>query len=88
MPYQYDTANELTSDTGPSLSLDQIRLSQWLQDAVLQLALANGGESGIGGSAGQGIGGGIYNLGSFAFDAFTVIRHNHASTSNDDVFGI
>src|SRR5207237_10529036 len=49
---------------------------------------ANGGDSGVVGSAGQGIGGGIYNLGSFAFDAFTVIRHNHASTSNDDVFGI
>jgi uncharacterized protein (TIGR03118 family) len=49
---------------------------------------ANGGDSGVGGSAGQGIGGGIYNLGSFAFDAFTVIAHNHASTSNDDVFGV
>ena len=33
-----------------------------------------------------GIGGGIYNLGAFTFDAFTVIKDNHASTSNDDIF--
>jgi hypothetical protein len=33
-----------------------------------------------------GIGGGIYNLGTFTFDAFTVIKGNHASTSNDDIF--
>ena len=28
-----------------------------------------------------------YNLGTFVFDAATVIRQNHASTSNDDCFG-
>ena len=32
-----------------------------------------------------GIGGGIYNLGTFSFDAFTVIKDNHASTSGDDI---
>jgi hypothetical protein len=32
-------------------------------------------------------GGGVYNkLGMFAFDVFTVIEGNHASTSNDDIF--
>ena len=47
---------------------------------------ANGGDVGEGGSAGQGIGGGVYNLGLFEFDALTVIKKNHASTSDDDVF--
>ena len=36
--------------------------------------------------AGQGIGGGVYNLGSFSRDALTMILGNHASTSNDDIF--
>jgi hypothetical protein len=31
------------------------------------------------------VGGGVYKLGSFSFDAATVIKHNHASTSNDDI---
>ena len=33
----------------------------------------------------QGIGGGIYTLGAFTPDALTVIAHNHASTSGDDI---
>ena len=48
---------------------------------------ADGGMGGAGGADGQGVGGGVYNLGTFVFDAATVIRHNHASTSNDDCFG-
>jgi hypothetical protein len=36
---------------------------------------------------GLGIGGGVYNLGTFLVDAATVFAHNHASTSNDDCFG-
>ena len=36
---------------------------------------------------GDGVGGGVSNLGTFTFDADTVITHNHASTSNDDIFG-
>jgi hypothetical protein len=32
-----------------------------------------------------GIGGGIYNLGTFSFDALSVITDNHASTSGDDI---
>jgi photosystem II stability/assembly factor-like uncharacterized protein len=31
--------------------------------------------------------GGVYNFGTFLFDAETVIVHNHASNSNDDCFG-
>ena len=47
---------------------------------------AKGGEGDDGGSDGQGVGGGVYNDGTFAFDLATVIAHNHASTSNDDIF--
>jgi hypothetical protein len=39
-----------------------------------------------GGSNGQGVGGGVYNLGTFLRDALTVIKKNNASTSNDDVY--
>jgi hypothetical protein len=33
------------------------------------------------------VGGGVYNLGTFFLDAASTVDHNHASTSNDDVFG-
>jgi hypothetical protein len=51
---------------------------------------ADGGAAGAGGSAGQGIGGGLYLAagGSVCIDVNTVIVHNHASTSNDDIFGV
>jgi hypothetical protein len=32
-----------------------------------------------------GIGGGIYTLGTFTYDAFTVIKDNRASTSGDNI---
>jgi hypothetical protein len=32
------------------------------------------------------VSGGVYNLGAFTFDVTTIIRKNHASTSNDDIF--
>jgi hypothetical protein len=48
---------------------------------------AQGGAAGAGGTKGSGVGGGVYNLGTFTFDAFAVINGNHASTSNDDIFG-
>ena len=35
---------------------------------------------------GLGVGGGVYNLGTFTFDMATRIKKNHASTSNDDIF--
>ena len=48
---------------------------------------ALGGEEGAGGSDGHGVGGGVYNYhGTFAFDVFTNISDNHASTSNDNIF--
>jgi hypothetical protein len=43
--------------------------------------------SGDGGADGAGIGAGVYSLGTLVLDAATVIRHNHASTNNDDCFG-
>jgi hypothetical protein len=47
---------------------------------------ADGGAAGIGGTAGEGVGGGVYSLGTFSPDVFTKIKGNHASTSNDDIF--
>ncbi len=37
-------------------------------------------------SDGQGIVVYIDPLGTFSFDAFTIIAHNHASTSDDNIF--
>jgi len=48
---------------------------------------ASGGAAGIGGSDGQGVGGGVYNAGGTVRIHETEINHNHASTSDDDVFG-
>ncbi len=45
---------------------------------------AVGGWADPGGSAGQGIGGGVYSLGTFS-DVVTLIINNHASTSHDNV---
>jgi probable HAF family extracellular repeat protein len=52
------------------------------------LIISAAGTSGaIGGdSQGQGIGGGVYNLGKLSRDVATLIKHNHASTNNDDIF--
>ncbi len=46
-----------------------------------------GGDGDGGGTDGLGVGGGVYNLGTFVFDALTVLADNHASTGNDDCFG-
>jgi hypothetical protein len=52
---------------------------------------ADGGAAGSGGSDGQGIGGGLYlaSGGIVCLDVFTQahVKKNHASTSNDDIFG-
>jgi len=58
-----------------------------LQTSTVTGNHANGGDVTGGTATGQGIGGGIYNLGSFFLDALTIVRFNHASTSNDDIFG-
>ena len=52
---------------------------------------ANGGDGGAGGSDGEGIGGGVYAVyaqGAFELVNLTLIRNNHASTSDDDIFGL
>jgi hypothetical protein len=60
-----------------------------LARATVEHNRAVGGAAGLGGSDGQGIGGGLYVApgGVASADLLTVIRHNHASTSDDDVFG-
>ncbi len=35
----------------------------------------------------EGIGGGIYNLGTFSLDTLSLVFGNHASTSNNNKFG-
>lgn len=67
----------LYNDAASSLAL--------LGSAIVENS-ATGGAAGAGGSDGQGVGGGVYNLGAFSFDVFTIIKKNHASTSNDDLF--
>src|SRR5437867_2710630 len=71
----------------PGLEMLESRTSSLtLRTSTVTKNHANGGDAGAGGSAGEGIGGGVYNLGTFDFDAFTLIGKNHATTSNDDIF--
>jgi hypothetical protein len=67
----------------------QAGASATVSTSVIMLNQAIGGQGGAGGIDGQGMGGGVYHsgLGTLAFDILTFIRKNHASTSNDDVFG-
>jgi hypothetical protein len=60
-----------------------------LLGVTVELNHANGGEGDDGGSDGQGIGGGVYlTPGATACaNLLTAIFGNHATTSNDDVFG-
>jgi hypothetical protein len=60
--------------------------SATVSDSTVENNLALGGAAGSGGSAGHGVGGGVHNDGTFMFDALTLIKKNHASTSNDDIF--
>jgi hypothetical protein len=57
-------------------------------DSTIVANGADGGEAGVGGSPGQGVGGGLYVTpgGIASADPLTVIHANYASTS-DDVFG-
>jgi hypothetical protein len=50
---------------------------------------AQGGPAGSGGATGHGVGGGVYidSHASVCIALTTAVRHNHASTSNDDSFG-
>jgi hypothetical protein len=58
-----------------------------LSHATVEHNRAKGGDAGAGGSDGHGVGGGFYNAGGTAHADHTKIKHNHASSSNDDVFG-
>jgi hypothetical protein len=64
----------------------QTGASATVSDSRITHNQALGGEEGAGGSDGHGIGGGVYDLGTVAFDALTVIKKNHASTSHDDIY--
>ncbi len=58
-------------------------------DVTASLIIFNsavGGAGQDGGSAGSGIGGGVYNLGTFSYDPATIIALNRASTKNDNIF--
>jgi hypothetical protein len=61
-----------------------------VSSSAIVLNQADGGLGGTVGSDGQGVGGGVYisPLGTFTFDAFTIIAYNHASTSNDNIYGV
>jgi hypothetical protein len=60
-----------------------------LTGATVEYNHANGGAAGVGGNDGQGVGGGLYLVPSATAcaDLLTAILGNHASASNDDVFG-
>ncbi len=54
-------------------------------DSTILLNVAQGGHGHHGGSDGQGIGGGVYKLGTFTFDPATLILLNVASTSGNNI---
>jgi hypothetical protein len=60
-----------------------------LTGVTVEHNLAIGGAAGAGGSDGEGVGGGLYITpgGVACADLLTVIAHNRASTSADEVFG-
>jgi hypothetical protein len=68
------------------------RSSLEIRQSTLTDNLATGGAAGPGGSTGLGTGGGLYLApgGSACLDGFTQahVANNHASTSDDDIFGI
>ena len=56
-----------------------------VNQSAIEQNLAQAAWGGAGGSDGVGVGG-VYKLGAFTADMATSIRHNHASTRNDDIF--
>jgi hypothetical protein len=81
-------ANANTTATGALITTDPFPVLTLLDTSVTENQ-ADGGAAGAGGTVGLGVGGGLYNqVGAVAFaDTHTKIKKNHASTSNDDVFG-
>jgi hypothetical protein len=79
--------SSLTSASGAlNLLVGAAGLSNTTPPSNLIVSAASTSEATHGDSQGQGIGGGVYNLGKLSRDVATVIKHNHASTSNDDIF--
>lgn len=56
-------------------------------DETSRLALWSGTVTGNHANGDAGVGGGVYNRGTFTLDTLAVVTGNHASTSDDDVFG-
>jgi hypothetical protein len=64
------------------------RSSLALTGSTISRNEADGGTGAAGFSDGQGVGGGLYiTPGSTVHADHTKIKHNHASTSDNDVFG-
>ena len=82
-----DDVNSVLTIKG-SLFITLAQTSGTASDSTIANNKALGGEEGAGGSDGHGVGGGVYNLGTFISDVTTVIAHNHASTSDDNTFGV
>jgi hypothetical protein len=59
-----------------------------LKASIVVKNFASGGPGGSGASDGSGVGGGVYvfDQALLTYDPVTQIKHNHASTSNDDIF--
>ena len=70
---------------GGGLYIDTGSSASFTRSTITGNQAKSGAGSG-GESAGQGIGGGVYSLGTFTSDKATTIRKNHASTSNNDLF--
>jgi hypothetical protein len=73
-------------DLGEAIDEDALS-SLTLTHATVERNRAVGGSAGTGGSDGQGVGARFYNAGGTVRPDHTKIKHNHASSSDDDVFG-
>jgi hypothetical protein len=79
-PSGHDTDNDRPSSLSGASSLT-------VTGSTVTRNEATGGAGGAGGRDGRGVRGGVDNLGTFGFDVLTVIRKNHASTSDPDISG-
>ena len=74
----------MKAESNPALAT----ASATLEDTVVSLNLALGGLAGAGGSAGDGIGGGLYIwAGGVVTLKKTTVTLNFASTSNNNIYG-
>jgi len=75
---------------GPPNPLDGTPSTLTVVQSTIINNRADGGAAGSAGSPGFGQGGGIYIVpgGTVCVDLVTDITHNHASTSDEDAFGV